>query len=119
MKYDAKKCVDLIYEIGHNYDFIEHDMFEDSITLEYVGEFEYITMETDDNYDEKSRIIYERDIEPIAKEFLNEFFKKISGTNIFQDKWWNWIEDYPIIEIPFTKDYVKYREDNNYGRYDL
>lgn len=63
--------------------------------------------------------IYKRDIEPIAKQFLNDFFENVNCTNIFNNNWWNWLDDYPIIEIPFTEDYIKYREDNGYLRYDF
>lgn len=119
MKDDAKKCVDLLYKLGKKYKFIEHDQFDDSISLEYIGDFEYISIETDENYDKKSRVIYKRDIEPIAKQFLNDFFENVNCTNIFNNNWWNWLEDYPIIEIPFTEDYIKYRKDNGYLRYDF
>lgn len=107
---NARKYIDLIYEIGDKYNFIEHDQFEKSMTLEYEGDFEYITTETDDDYDEKSKIIYKKEIEPIVKEFLNEFFKIDGVKTVFKGTWWNWIEDYPIIEIPFTEEYIKHKE---------
>ena len=101
------RVIDQVYDICKEHNFDELDESRDWITIEYVGDYEWIKSDDYDmmsDYYKATREEYEKKIKPKFLE-LWENLQEINGKyNIF--KGWEWYDDdYMCFDLSFTEEF--------------